>query len=99
MGRSSLFAVLFADSQQNCTIFTPGDQILIPILLCSPFALPPPSNAKTVSAPLCRDRFREKLFSFPSAFAKIQMRYLLELTSAFHIDQIKLPVAKYLWPS
>ena len=51
------FLQSFADSQQNCTIFTPGDQILISILLCSPFALPPPSNAETVSAPLCGDHF------------------------------------------
>lgn len=38
-------------------------------------------------AALCGDHFWEKLFGFPSAFTKIQMRYLLYLTSAFHMDQ------------
>lgn len=92
-------AVLLAHSQQNCTIFTLGEQILIPILLCSLFALLPPSNTENFSAPLCGDHLWEKLFGFTSAFTKIQMRYLLNLTSAFLIDQIRPPVPKYSWCS
>lgn len=92
-------AVLLADSQQNCTIFTPGDQILIPILLCSLFAFLPLSNTKNFSAPLCGDHLWEKLLGFASAFTKIQMRYLFYLVSAFHIDQIRPPVPKYSWCS
>lgn len=50
----------------ECTVFTAGDQILISILLCSPFVLPPASDPKIISAPLRGDGFWEKLFGLSS---------------------------------
>lgn len=46
------FSLLVSDSQQDGTILTPGNQILISILLCSPFAFLPLSDPKTGSPSL-----------------------------------------------
>lgn len=82
-GEQFLFCSLVCRFSAECTVFTAGNQILISILLCSPFALPPTSNPKTISAPLCGDGFWEKLFGL-SSFTKTWKRYLFYLTSAFH---------------
>lgn len=82
-GEQFPFCSLVCRFSAECTVFTAGDQILISILLCSPFAFPAASNPKTISAPLRGDGFWEKLFGL-SSLTKTWKRYLFYLISAFH---------------